>query len=78
MEILINDFSFDTTLFIWQIFATLGLLTAIWAMIVLAKDQKETLGIKLLVLVSFFIIPFFTSVFYLIHYYSKRKNRIDK
>ena len=73
MEKLINDFSFETMMFVWQIFMILGLLTAIWAMIVLAKDQKENLGIKLLVLVSFFIIPFFTSVFYLIHYYSKRK-----
>lgn len=73
MEKLINDFSLGTMMFVWQIFMILGLLTAIWAMIVLAKDQKENLGIKLLVLVSFFIIPFFTSVFYLIHYYSKRK-----
>ncbi|GEM_PF-6702634 len=65
------DFSFG--LFFWQIFVVLGLVTAIWAMIVLAKDQKETLGIKLLVFVSFFLIPFFSSIFYLIHYYSKVK-----
>lgn len=72
MEFLINDFSFG--LFGWQLFVLLGLITAIYAMIVLAKDQKESLGVKLLVFVSFFVIPILSSVFYLIHYYSKRKN----
>lgn len=72
MEFLINDFSFN--LFGWQLFVLLGLITTIYAMIVLAKDQKETLGVKLLVFVSFFVIPLFSSVFYLIHYYSKKKS----
>lgn len=72
MEFLINDFSFN--LFGWQLFVLLGLITTIYAMIVLAKDQKETLGVKLLVFVSFFVIPLLSSVFYLIHYYSKKKS----
>lgn len=55
MDLFINDFRLGNILFaIWPIFMTLGLITAIYAMIVLAKDQKETLGIKLLVFVSFF------------------------
>jgi len=76
MEKLISDFSIGTIMFVWQLFILLGLITAFWAMIVLAKDQRENLGIKLLVFVSFFIIPLFSSIFYLIHYYSKRKNAI--
>ena len=76
MEKLINNFSIGTTLLIWQIFLLLGLLMAIWAMIVLAKDQKETLGVKILVFVSFFIIPILSSIFYLIHYYSKQKKHL--
>lgn len=73
MEFLINDFSLS--LFGWQIFLLLGLITAIYAMIVLAKDQKETLGVKLLVFVSFFVIPILSSVFYLIHYHYRRKTK---
>jgi len=76
MEKLVNDFSIGTTMFVWQLFILLGLITAFWAMIVLAKDQRENLGIKLLVFVSFFIIPLFSLIFYFIHYYSKRKNAI--
>lgn len=73
MDLFLNDFSIGTMLLIWQLFILLGLITAIYAMIVLAKDKKESLGIKMIVFVLFFIIPIFSSVFYLIHYYSKRK-----
>ena len=72
MDFLVSDFSFG--LLGWQLFILLGLITAIYAMIVLAKDQKESLGVKLLVFISFFVIPILSSIFYLIHYYSKRKS----
>ena len=72
MDFLVSDFSFG--LLGWQLFILLGLITAIYAMIVLAKDQKESLGVKLLVFISFFVIPILSSIFYLIHYYSKRNS----
>ncbi|MBA5792439.1 MULTISPECIES: hypothetical protein [unclassified Flavobacterium] len=72
MEIVLNDFSFS--LFGWQFFVLFSLIIAIWAAVLLAKDQKEPLSTKILVFVSFFIIPLLSSVFYIMHYYSKRKN----
>lgn len=71
MEIVLNDFSFS--LFGWQFFVLFSLIIAIWAAVLLAKDQKEPLSTKILVFVSFFIIPLLSSVFYIMHYYSKRK-----
>lgn len=73
MEKLINDYSIGATLFFWQVFILLGLMLAIWALIILAKDPKESLGVKLLVFVSFFVIPLFSSIFYLIHFYNNNK-----
>lgn len=73
MEKLIHDYSFSTSLLFWQFFILLGLMVSIWSIFILAKDQKESLGIKLLVFVSFFVIPLLSSIFYLIHYYSNRK-----
>lgn len=71
MDIFISDFSFN--LFGWQFFMLFSLIIAIWAVFLLAKDQKEPLSTKILVFVSFFIIPLLSSVFYIMHYYSKRK-----
>lgn len=71
MDIFINDFSFS--LFGWQFFLLFCLTIAIWAAVLLAKDQKEPLSTKILVFVSFFIIPLLSSVFYIMHYYSKQK-----
>lgn len=71
MDIFINDFSFS--LFGWQFFLLFSLIITIWAAVLLAKDQKESLSAKILVFVSFFIIPLLSSVFYILHYYSKRK-----
>lgn len=73
MEKLIHDYSFSTSLLFWQFFILLGLMVSIWSIFILAKDQKESLGIKLLVFVSFFVIPVFSALFYLIHFYSNRK-----
>lgn len=74
MELLINDFSFG--LFSWQLFILLGLIMAFYAMVVLAKDQKEPLIIKMIVFISFFLIPIISSVFYLIHYYYKKSLKL--
>lgn len=74
MEKLIHDYSFSTSLLFWQFFILLGLMVSIWSIFILAKDKKESLGIKIIVFVSFFVIPLFSSVFYLIHYYSKKKS----
>jgi len=73
MEKLIDDYSFGATLLFWQVFILLGLIVSIWALIVLAKDQRESLGVKLLVFVSFFVIPLLSAIFYLIHYYTKKQ-----
>ena len=73
MEKLIDDYSFGATLLFWQVFILLGLIVSIWALIVLAKDQRESLGVKLFVFVSFFVIPLLSAIFYLIHYYTKKQ-----
>ena len=64
MEKLIDDYSFGATLLFWQVFILLGLIVSIWALIVLAKDQRESLGVKLLVFVSFFF-----------YYYNNESNK---
>ena len=74
MDIFINDFSFS--LFGWQFFLLFSLIITIWAAVVLAKDQKERLSTKILVFASFFIIPLLSSVFYILHYYSKQKKHL--
>ena len=73
MEKLFNDFSFSTSLFFLQLFMIIVLFVSIWALIILAKDQRESLGVKLFVFVSFLLIPLLSAIFYLIHYYTKRQ-----
>ena len=74
MEIFINDFSFG--LFFWQLINLVVFLPVlIWCIVLLAKDQQETFGNKILVFICFFIFPLFSWIFYLMHYYNKRKKQ---
>jgi len=75
MDFFINDFRLVSFLLgIFPVLIILGFLTAIYAMIILAKDQKESLGVKIIVFISFFVIPVFSSIFYLLHHNFRKKS----